>query len=58
MLVVHLKNQSRKMQMFITMQTTSKRRDNQSRLKPLRNKNKNTQTVPEFIPDCMYSKCN
>lgn len=58
MVVVYLKNQSRKTQMFITMQTTSKCPDNQSRLKPLCNKNKNTQTVPEFIPDCMYSKCN
>lgn len=50
MLVVHLENQSRKLQMFITKQAT-KYPDNVSRLKPLCNQNKNLEAVPEFIPD-------
>lgn len=36
--------------MFITKQAT-KYPDNESRLKPLCNKNKNLEAVPEFIPD-------
>lgn len=36
--------------MFITRQTT-KCPDNHSRLKPLCNKNRNLEAVPEFFPD-------
>lgn len=50
MRVVYLKNRSWKPHMFITRQTT-KCPDNQHRLKPLCNKNKNLEPVPEFVPD-------
>lgn len=50
MRVVYLKNQSWKLHMFITRQTT-KCPDNQRRLKPLCSNNKNLEPVPEFVPD-------
>lgn len=52
--MVYLKNQSRKLQMFITKQAT-KYPDHQSRLKTLYNKKKNLEAAPEFIPDlCVF----